>query len=181
MILNEHQYKVTKGKIDDLQRLLDTLDAEQADVPPLMVEATRKGFAMKIAEMSQELAEYNELKAGRSEIIMGVVADLPIACIKKRIKLGMTQRELAEKLGMKEQMIQRYEASQYESAGFGRLVAVAEALEIAIPLTTVRGPKPPKPMVKELSLAIYNAPTFSGLAGEAKTQTKNELITCYAA
>jgi transcriptional regulator with XRE-family HTH domain len=92
--------------------------------------------------------------------------------------LGMTQRELAEKLGMKEQMIQRYEASQYESAGFGRLVAVAEALEIAIPLTTVRGPKP---MVKELPAAIYNAPIFSGLAGEAKTQTKNDLITSYAA
>jgi HTH-type transcriptional regulator / antitoxin HipB len=137
MILNEHQYKVTKGKIDDLQRVLDTLEAEQTNVPPLMVEATRKGFSMKIAEMSQELAEYDELKAGRREIVMETIADLPIACIKKRIKLGMTQRELAEKLDMKEQMIQRYEASQYESVGFGRLVQVAEALEIAIPLTTV--------------------------------------------
>jgi DNA-binding XRE family transcriptional regulator len=137
MILNEHQYKVTKGKIDDLQRVLDTLEAEQANVPPLMVEATRKGFSMKIAEMTEELAEYDELKAGRSEIFMETIADLPITCIKKRIKLGMTQRELAEKLDMKEQMIQRYEASQYASAGFGRLVDVAEALEIAIPLTKV--------------------------------------------
>jgi hypothetical protein len=64
MILNEHQYKVTKGKIDDLQKVLDTLEAEQANVPPLMVEATRKGFAMKIAEMSQELAEYDEKRGG---------------------------------------------------------------------------------------------------------------------
>jgi ribosome-binding protein aMBF1 (putative translation factor) len=66
---------------------------------------------------------------------METIADPPIACIKKQIKLGLTQRELAEKLDMKEQMIQRYEASQYESAGW--LVEVAEALEIAIPLTTV--------------------------------------------
>ena len=49
MISNEHQYKVTKGKIDDLQRVLDTLDAEQADLPPLMIEATRKGFLLKIS------------------------------------------------------------------------------------------------------------------------------------
>ena len=63
MISNEHQYKVTKGKIDDLQRVLDTLDAEQADLPPLMIEATRKGFLLKIAEMTKKLAEYDELKS----------------------------------------------------------------------------------------------------------------------
>jgi ribosome-binding protein aMBF1 (putative translation factor) len=35
--------------------------------------------------------------------------------IQKRISLGMTQKELAAKLGIKEQMVQRYEASGYES------------------------------------------------------------------
>jgi HTH-type transcriptional regulator / antitoxin HipB len=138
MISNEHQYKVTKGKIDDLQRVLDTLDAEQSSSPPLAIKATRKGFLLKIAEMTKELADYDELKSGKGDISIGSISDLPIALIKKRIKLGMTQKELAEKLGIKEQMIQRYESSQYESAGFGRMVEVSEALEVHIPLTSVR-------------------------------------------
>jgi HTH-type transcriptional regulator / antitoxin HipB len=137
MITNEHQYKVTKGKIADLQKVLDTLAAEQQDLTPLAVEATRKGFLLKIAAMTQELEEYDELKAGRGEITFASIAELPIALIKKRIKLGLTQKELADKLGIKEQMIQRYESNQYESVGFSRLIEVSEALEIEIPLTSV--------------------------------------------
>lgn len=137
MITNEHQYKVTKGKIADLQKVLDTLAAEQQDLTPLAVEATRKGFLLKIAAMTQELEEYDELKAGRGEITFASIAELPIALIKKRIKLGLTQKELADKLGIKEQMVQRYESNQYESVGFSRLIEVSEALEIEIPLTSV--------------------------------------------
>jgi HTH-type transcriptional regulator / antitoxin HipB len=137
MITNEHQYKVTKGKIADLQKVLDTLAAEQQDLTPLAVEATRKGFLLKIAAMTQELEEYDELKAGRGEITFASIAELPIALIKKRIKLGLTQKELADKLGIKEQMVQRYESNQYESVGFSRLIEVSEALEIEIPLISV--------------------------------------------
>jgi HTH-type transcriptional regulator / antitoxin HipB len=57
--------------------------------------------------------------------------------IQKRIGLGMTQKELAAKLGIKEQMVQRYEASGYESIGFGRLIEVWNALSVSIPMMTV--------------------------------------------
>jgi HTH-type transcriptional regulator / antitoxin HipB len=137
MITNEHQYKVTKGKIADLQKVLNTLASEQQNLPPLVIEATRKGFLLKIAAMTQELEEYDELKAGRREITFASITELPIALIKKRIKLGLTQKELADKLGIKEQMVQRYESNQYESVGFSRLIEVSEALEIEIPLTSV--------------------------------------------
>jgi HTH-type transcriptional regulator / antitoxin HipB len=137
MITNEHQYKITKGKIDDLQRVLDTLSTEQPNLPPIAIEATRKGFSLKIAEMTKELEEYDDLKAGRGEITIGSIAELPIALIKKRIKLGLTQKELADRLGIKEQMVQRYESNQYESVGFSRLIEVSKALEVEIPLTSV--------------------------------------------
>ena len=52
--------------------------------------------------------------------------------IKARIALGMTQKDLAEKLGMKEQQIQRYEANQYSSAGFQRLAEIATALDVKL-------------------------------------------------
>jgi transcriptional regulator with XRE-family HTH domain len=49
----------------------------------------------------------------------------------------MTQKELAAKLGIKEQMVQRYEASGYESIGFGRLAEVWNALSASILMMTV--------------------------------------------
>jgi HTH-type transcriptional regulator / antitoxin HipB len=47
--------------------------------------------------LKQEIAEYEELKSGNIET-------LPIALI-KAIVLGMTQKELAEKIGTQEQQI----------------------------------------------------------------------------
>jgi HTH-type transcriptional regulator / antitoxin HipB len=174
MITNEHQYKVTKGKIADLQKVLDTLASEQSNLPPLAIEATRKGFLLKIAAMTEELEEYDDLKAGRGEITFASIAELPIALIKKRIKLGLTQKELADKLGIKEQMVQRYESNQYESVGFRRLIDVSEALEIEIPLTSVRKISVSQyPPYSKNSLETGNSMTNMG---EVSMQAKSDSI-----
>jgi HTH-type transcriptional regulator / antitoxin HipB len=57
--------------------------------------------------------------------------------IRARIALGMTQKELAEKMGVKEQQVQRDETNQYSSAGFQRIAAVTEALNIKIQETHI--------------------------------------------
>jgi HTH-type transcriptional regulator / antitoxin HipB len=51
--------------------------------------------------------------------------------------MGMTQKELAEKMGVKEQQVQRDEANQYSSAGFQRFLAVAQALNLKIQETYI--------------------------------------------
>ena len=51
--------------------------------------------------------------------------------------MGMTQKELAEKMGVKEQQVQRDEANQYNSAGFHRIAEVADALGIQIQETDI--------------------------------------------
>jgi HTH-type transcriptional regulator / antitoxin HipB len=138
MIQNEYQYKVTKSKIDDLARVLTTLATEAESLPPLMVEATRNGFQTQINRMQTELQEYDDLKAGKVEITMSSIEDLPKVLIQKRISLGMTQRELAEKLGIKEQMVQRYESTAYESISYQRLIDVWNTLKTSIPMMVVR-------------------------------------------
>jgi transcriptional regulator with XRE-family HTH domain len=50
--------------------------------------------------------------------------------IKARIAAGITQKELAAKIGVQEQQIQRYESDRYASASLARLTQVAHALEI---------------------------------------------------
>ena len=44
----------------------------------------------------------------------------------------MTQRELAERVGLAEQAIQRYEAEDYAGVSFARLVDIADALQLTI-------------------------------------------------
>ena len=58
--------------------------------------------------------------------------------IKARIAQGWTQAELAEKLEMKEQQIQRYEQSNYSTASIGRIQEIAVALDIKIKKFTVQ-------------------------------------------
>ena len=50
--------------------------------------------------------------------------------IKARIAAGLSQRALADRLELKEQQIQRYEAERYASASYRRLCEVARALDI---------------------------------------------------
>jgi transcriptional regulator with XRE-family HTH domain/Zn-dependent peptidase ImmA (M78 family) len=60
------------------------------------------------------------------------LADLPDGLIRARIAAGLTQKDLADRLGMREQQIQRYEASRYEGVGFARVVDVADAIGLKI-------------------------------------------------
>ena len=136
MIQNEHQYKVTKGEIDKLQLTIDKL-LEQQNISSSQLTGMQNSFQTQIKRLQMELQAYDALKAGKVEITMGAIEDLPKVLIQKRISLGMTQKELATKLGIKEQMVQRYEASGYESIGFARLAEVWNALSASIPMMTV--------------------------------------------
>jgi HTH-type transcriptional regulator / antitoxin HipB len=138
MIQNEHQYKVTQGAIKDLQKVLATALEHSGTMHPDQFEGIQHSFQTQIDRMEAELQEYDDLKAGKVEITMGAIEDLPKVLIQKRISLGMTQKELAEKLGIKEQMVQRYESNGYESISYHRLTEVWNALNTAIPIVTVR-------------------------------------------
>jgi HTH-type transcriptional regulator/antitoxin HigA len=57
-----------------------------------------------------------------------LLENLPEMFVQERLRLGLTQGQLAEKLGMPAQQIQRYEATRYQSASLRRLEEVAAAL-----------------------------------------------------
>jgi len=49
-----------------------------------------------------------------------------------RIMRNWTQKELADKLAVAEQQVQRYEATQYKCVSVERLQAVADALKLRV-------------------------------------------------
>ena len=57
---------------------------------------------------------------------IGSVQDIPQRLIEARIRAGLTQEELAQKIGLKPQQLQRYEATDYNSASLARVAEIAE-------------------------------------------------------
>ncbi len=91
------------------------------------------------------MGAYEKLHLGKTrEMVLASVEDLPKALIRARIAAGMTQEGLAQRLGVKPQQVQRYEATEYESASFARIVKVVHALGLTTPkpVRLVRGNVP---------------------------------------
>ena len=71
------------------------------------------------------------LTAGRQKTVeRRSRADQPELFIKARLARGDTPAELAERLKVKPQHIQRSEATRYRSVRFERLVQIARALDV---------------------------------------------------
>jgi transcriptional regulator with XRE-family HTH domain len=87
----------------------------------------------QLAELDAQVSEYEQLRAGQlAAARVSSLDDLPDALVRARIAAGLSQRELAGRLGMKEQQIQRYEADGYAGASLNRLREVMDALGVEL-------------------------------------------------
>jgi ribosome-binding protein aMBF1 (putative translation factor) len=134
MIKNERQYRITATQIDSFREALDELTRKPAGhLHPLLAKAQREALESQVKELKAETREYEALQAGKWHVrLLESFDELPRALIRARIAKGLTQKQLAERLGLKEQQIQRYEASEYATASLERLKQVIRALGIKI-------------------------------------------------
>jgi DNA-binding Xre family transcriptional regulator len=133
MITNERQYRITKSQLKKLEKSLPADGASNGKLDPRLRAAVRDGLLSQINELQEQIAEYERLKASSvSDLRLGSLDELPAVLVKARVAQGMTQKDLARRLGMKEQQIQRYETTRYRSASFKRIIQVADALGIKL-------------------------------------------------
>ena len=136
MIKNERQYRITKAMAARFQNNLTGLKQKpdtDDGVHPLIAKAQEEALTSQLADLENELVEYESLKAGKFRLdSLKIVADLPSVLIKARIAQGLSQKELAERIGLKEQQIQRYEATDYASANLARIQEVASAFNVDV-------------------------------------------------
>lgn len=134
MITNETQYRATAAHLGQFEEALANLEATAAQAPDaklrtLEIDAVRA----QADDLRTEIAEYEALRTGSIDTFeAGSLPDLATALIKARIARGWTQRDLAERLGVAEQQIQRYESTQYTSDSLARLSDIAKALDIDV-------------------------------------------------
>ena len=105
--------------------------SEEAGVHPLILKAQKEAVRSQLSDLEADLREYESLKSGIFKLDqLKTVKEIPTILIKARIAQGLSQKDLAERLGLKEQQIQRYEATDYASAKLTRIREIVEALDI---------------------------------------------------
>jgi transcriptional regulator with XRE-family HTH domain len=135
MIKNDRQYRLTKAQVRQFTDALAGLKQSRPlqNVDPQLVEVQRRAMESQLEEMAGDLKEYEDLKTGNVSVFEAQsLADLPCLLVKARIARGTTQKELAERLDLKEQQIQRWEANDYHGASLESLKSIAEALGVVL-------------------------------------------------
>jgi HTH-type transcriptional regulator/antitoxin HigA len=132
MIFSDRQYVVSKDQSSKLRSALERVLADKKKHERLRkIEA--KALESQISDIDREIADYDLLKSGSVAFAESyALADLPRILIQARIAQGLSQTDLAERLKMKPQQIQRYEATEYMSASLSRLIEIAEALQVRV-------------------------------------------------
>ena len=136
MITNEKQYRITRNKAKGFAQAIEDFDGaarERLGVDARLVQAELEAMESQLLDLRDELEEYERLKSADLSVISVTSFDnLADGLIKARIAAGLSQRALAQRLELKEQQIQRYEAERYASASYKRMCQVAHALAVRI-------------------------------------------------
>ena len=141
MIKNDKQYQVTRARLKDFDESLKAL--EDQGMEPLLKELHTGAIQSQIVEFKKELNDYEALKNGEVEsVFIHSLSEISDALIKARIIKGWSQADLAKRLELKEQQIQRYESCDYATANMTRISEVASVLNIGLSQIKVKVKEP---------------------------------------
>lgn len=132
MIYSDKQYRLTTGELAKLRDALASTQTQEAQ-QVWLDDIQRAALKSQIATLEADLSHYALLKSGEITFAKAhSLESLPSTLVQARIATGMSQTDLADRLGMKPQQIQRYEASNYAGANLERLIEVSKVLNVHI-------------------------------------------------
>ncbi len=135
MIANERQYRIARA---ELRRFEEAIEAHRQGTPgkyvdPRVYEAMGSSLHSEAEDLRAQIQRYEDLRDGRVDRLeIEGLRELPVALIEARIAAGLTQKALAKRLRLREQQIQRWEASLYSGVGVERLQEIVDALDMGI-------------------------------------------------
>ena len=133
MIKSDAQRERTVAQIEGFQQALAKVSQGK---PDKRFAAIRGSYQSMIGQLEDELREYDRLKSG--ELALPHVERLDqIAPFIARIRIakGVSQTELAKRLGVSKQVISRYEENEYQTVAISRLQEILDAIGIKADVT----------------------------------------------
>src|SRR5689334_11998802 len=133
MIYSDRQYQISRAELGKLEAALSAFKTTASATEAWLQKAQIDGLQSQINDLQSELAEYDLLKLGKVSFAgTCALSELPRVLVQARIARGWSQTDLAERLNMKPQQVQRYEATNYMSASLARLIEIADVLNVKI-------------------------------------------------
>jgi len=134
MIKNERQYRITKAQAEKFEKAIqETTRSPKGEVGSLLRKAQIDAMESQLGDLHHEIEEYETLRSGHRKVVaLSSLEDLPKLLIQARIAAGLSQEDLAVKVGLKPQQIQRYEATDYQSASLERVNEIVRVLGVKL-------------------------------------------------
>jgi ribosome-binding protein aMBF1 (putative translation factor) len=116
--------KVLKTKVDHIS---DSLGLEDQSASRLIQETIEK--------LMKEIMLYFEITSGKIEFDpqqLLIIQDIPELLVRARIALNWSHRDLAERAGIHETQVSKYERTQYRGISLSRLQHITNVLLVAL-------------------------------------------------
>ena len=143
MIKNDQQYQQSLDWLRRFEQSVAELDNNKnLKDEPVRWQLHRDSYQSQVDELRQEIAEYERLinwdNSQAIQIKVESLNKLSDALIKARIAAKISQKELADLLGIEEQRVMQYEDTDYQCASFGEILEVSTALGVEIETAVMR-------------------------------------------
>lgn len=146
LISTERQAREAEDAVAELDHALSSdqiLKKIVEGLPQEVLEGVRRSLATERRDRAHSLLAYKRAKEGDFSLLKKCAGnDLGAVLIVARIGRGLSQKELARKLGLREQAIQRWETEKYRSISLSNYLKVAQTLGVRWQPDTARSDEP---------------------------------------
>jgi DNA-binding XRE family transcriptional regulator len=141
MIRSEAEYKEAHRRLEQDREVAEKQRAAlgAAGLAPDEVERAMQPLLSFQAQLEEEIAWYDAVRAGHFPTIRNLT-QIGRLLVALRIAQGLTQRELANRLGVSESVVSRDERNEYHGVTLERAQKVIEALGVPV-ITRVGEPE----------------------------------------
>jgi HTH-type transcriptional regulator/antitoxin HipB len=130
MIKNEKQFKISAKRLTELDQQIASLQ-ENLELDSLKKELMLAPLLLLKKDIEGQIQTYVSIRTRKSILTQQrSFSELPSLIIEYKIASGLTQKRLSEKIGLKEQQWQRYEAEEFASISFRNLIALLNRMGI---------------------------------------------------
>lgn len=142
MIRNENEYREAVARLAEEKKRIDAQKAELGKMGLSADEVKRaldpiRSFHLQLEE---EVQSYERLRRGEFDDIRNLQG-LGQLLISLRIASGLSQRQLAERLGVHESQVSRDERNEYHGVTLDRAARILDALDVELRSTVEVPPK----------------------------------------
>lgn len=131
-ISNDLQRAKTTAAIEGFKKQKESLEKTKGKKT---AEIFWKSCQSQISDLKAQIARYAQLKKGLPPFQGRELSELGAYLVDARIAAGITQQELAEKMGVSQPMIFKYETGEYQGFSLQILEKAAAILKVRVDLS----------------------------------------------